>query len=270
MFKQHLAVGTTTSDSPRRATIWQSVAPRVSPRRRPSVSLVDGTFGTSSLAVPSSSERTDLRSPWAARFDGQRGRLQAPRGPSRLRRLSRPRLFASPTSPRPSAAAPSPALAPGRSPMPSRLTSLPLRPCGRPTPAKRDRVDLRAAESQATDATRIEERTSATAIPGTCREGGSRSGTGDHHPGRAAVIGAMSSRRRAATPCGLTATAANNPPRSAGVGAAIPADVAALFAVDASNYTGASGTTATSFLTSPSCERNQHTHNHTYSQERGN
>jgi hypothetical protein len=101
MFKQYLAIGTITSDSPRRAATWQPVASRVSPSLRPSVSLVDGAFGTSSLAVPSSSERADLRSPWAARFDEQRGRLQAPRGPSRLRRLSRPRLLVSPTSPRP-------------------------------------------------------------------------------------------------------------------------------------------------------------------------
>jgi hypothetical protein len=45
----------------------------------------------------SSSKRADLRSPWAARLDEQRGRRQAIRDLSRFRRLSRLRLLASTT-----------------------------------------------------------------------------------------------------------------------------------------------------------------------------
>jgi hypothetical protein len=154
-----------------------------------------------------------------------------------------------------SAAALSPALAPGRSPMPWRLSyPIAARPCGRPTPTKRGRIDLRTAESQPADAARIGDRTSATATPGTChREGGAQSGT-DHtpslritasaptRPNRAAVIGATSSRRRAATPCGLTAVPAHNPSRSTGVDAVHSADIGASSAVSVPSLAGVSGT----------------------------
>jgi hypothetical protein len=162
-------------------------------------------LGFSLPEAPQGSNRAGAAcSPWAAAPDDeQRGRLQAPRGLSRLRRLSRPRLFASPTSPRPfaifralapsagaprtatavratSATPPSPALAGGLSPTPSRLA--PFTPGTRPLtglPSDREAASLPSAELYASDAARIAGPCSAPATP-TAREGGARSeGTAD-------------------------------------------------------------------------------------------
>ena len=122
-----------------------------------------------------SSERADRRSPWAARFDEQRGRRQAVRDLSRFRGLSRPRLLA-----------------------------------------------FFAARGRSTFL-----------VPTTLR--------------RDAVIGVTSHADAPATPStsgasGLTADPPHNRARSAGSGAARPADVPALFAVSAANLTGLTGT----------------------------
>jgi hypothetical protein len=120
-----------------------------------------------------SSERADLRSPWAARFDGQRGRRQAARDLSRFRGLSRLRLLASPTSPGPFATFRAPA----------------------PATSSRAAVTRRAAAGRG--------------------------------PGAVATSA-------------LTADLPQTLPPSAGVGAAIPADVAA--AVEPSSVASATGT----------------------------
>jgi hypothetical protein len=79
-------------------------------------------------------------------------------------------------------AAPTPALAPGLSPRPSRLTT--FTPGDRPlsqAQTGRSLADLPAAAPAPSDAARIAARTSAAATPGNCREGGARSeGTADH------------------------------------------------------------------------------------------
>ncbi len=122
----------------------------------------------------------------------------------------------------------SPALAPGRSPMASRLTSFQPQPRTRPVePAlsDRDRLALPGATSAATAAARIGEPCSATATPGTCRESGARRGAEATPKPRSTTAGIVDSSRGAVTrqgavlaasPQGLTATAAHNLPRSAG------------------------------------------------------
>jgi hypothetical protein len=132
-------------------------------------------------------------------ISGEHANLAPPVSPSTGARGSSGRVT------RLSAAAPSPALAPGRSPMPSRLTSFHPRPCARPTPTRRGRIDLRVAASQPTDAARILERHSATATPGSRhREGGARSAAGNTDATRSVNANqqpaGMSAGRAAPTP----------------------------------------------------------------------
>ncbi len=115
---------------------------------------------------------------------------------------------------------PSPALAPGLSPRPSRLTPLGSSP--RPDESAllgRDRLTLPRSRPCGSDAARIAAPCSAPSTPA-AREGGTRSGAAS----RAAVTAAA--RRGGSTPCGLTASAAHNRPRSAGDGVR-PADAPA-------------------------------------------
>jgi hypothetical protein len=166
---------------------------------------------------------------------------------------------------------PSPALAPGRSPIPSRLTcipgarpltglratasrslkssGLPLRPAvAAPAVAPgvgREAGELQVASARASAAARIGELCSATATPGTCREGGARRGPDPFIASpkpSAAVQSPARARPLAASPKGLTATAAHNPSWSAG-DAVRPADLVASVAVTASHHREAPGIT---------------------------
>ncbi len=136
----------------------------------------------------------------------------------------------------------SPALAPRALADAFAAHALQLQPGTRPvdpTLTGRGRAGLPGAEPHPTDAARIAASCSATATPGTCREGEARSGTA---PSRGAVIGATSradkSPQGSQTPCGLTATAAHNRPPSAGPGAARLADTPASLFRPATHLSG--------------------------------